>query len=147
MSRIHAIQFMKGGRCCRVYLQDCSWIFDPQSDTLKLQGCQCTQRLFLVNHVRKKYLKILFIVLWGKIAGLEYEGLSLGVKHSSSHGPHCYREACGSDWGNQLRAVWRTGWRLQGQHEVDVVIPGLKAEVVEAEDGLAGSVSTDWHCQ
>jgi len=28
-----------------------------------------------------------------------------------------------------------------------VVIPGLKAEVVEAEDGLAGSVSTDLHCQ
>jgi hypothetical protein len=36
---------------------------------------------------------------------------------------------------------------LQGQQEVDVVIPGLKAEVVEAEDGLAGSVSTDFHCE
>jgi len=78
---------------------------------------------------------------------LEYEGLSLGVKHSSWHSLHCYREACGSDWGNQWRAVWRTGSHLQGQQEADVVIPGLKAEVVEAEDGLAGSVSTDLHCQ
>jgi len=36
---------------------------------------------------------------------------------------------------------------LRGQQEVDAVIPGLKAEVVEAEDGLAGSVSTDLHWQ
>ena len=28
-----------------------------------------------------------------------------------------------------------------------MVIPGLKAEVVEAEDGLADSVSTDLHSQ
>jgi hypothetical protein len=43
--------------------------------------------------------------------------------------------------------VWRTGSHLQGQQEVDVAIPGLKAEVaVEAEDGEAGWVSTDFHC-
>jgi len=99
------------------------------------------------NPCQKKYPKMPFFALWGKIAVLEYEGLSLGVKHSSWHGLHCYREACGSDWVNQLRAVWRTGLRLQGQQEVDVVIPGLKAEAVEEEDGLAGSVSTERHCK
>jgi len=53
------------------------------------------------NPCQKKCLKIPFFALWGKIAVLDYEGLSLGVKHSSWHSLHCYREACGSDWGSQ----------------------------------------------